>query len=83
MLYVKTKQQIADLMAKALNNPQTWEHLVDIAQIRGGITAEKGNVAPALLAVPPGLSLPISAAECSDSKFNITTPGAQCLCDWS
>ena len=54
MLYVNTKQQIADLMTKALNNPQTWEHLLDIAQIRGGITAEKGNIAPLLIAAPPG-----------------------------
>ena len=82
-IYVNTKQQIADLMTKGLNNPKTWEHLLGIAQIRGGITAEKGNVAPAVLAVPPGLSVPISAAECPACKFNITTPGAQCLCDWS
>ena len=32
MLYVNTKQQVADLMTKALNNPQVWEHLLDIAQ---------------------------------------------------
>ena len=63
MLYVNRKQQIADLRTKAINNPQTWEHLLDTAQIRGGITAKKGNVAPALLAVPPGLSPPISTAE--------------------
>ena len=61
MLYVNAKQQIADLMTKALNNPQTWEHLLDIAQIRGGLTAEKGNVAPHLMAAPPGLSLPLAA----------------------
>ena len=82
MLYVNTKQQIADLMTKALNNPQTWEHLLDIAQIRGGITVEKGNVALHLMATPPGLSLPLAAARCATCGFDITTSGAQCLCDW-
>ena len=41
MRYCITKQQIADLMAKALNNLATWEHLLDIAQVRGGVTSEK------------------------------------------
>ena len=34
--YVNTKQQIADLMTKALNSPPIWDHLLDIAQIRAG-----------------------------------------------
>ena len=83
MLYMNTKQQIVDLIAKAPNNQQTWEFLLDIAQIRSGMTAETGKVVLALLAVPPGVSLPISTAECSDCKFNIKTPCAQCFCDWS
>jgi hypothetical protein len=53
MLYVNTKQQVADLMTKALNNPVTWEHLLDIAQIRSG------SEAPSMLASPPGLALPL------------------------
>ena len=36
--YVGTKQQIADLMTKALNKPETWQHLLDISQIRAGPT---------------------------------------------
>ena len=82
MLYVNTKQQVADLMTKALNNPQTWEHLLDIAQIRGGITAEKGSVVPLLIAAPPGLSMPMSAAQCNVCGFDTTT-ASQCMCDWT
>ena len=83
MLYVNTKQQIADLMSKALNIPTTWEHLLDIAQIRGGLTAEKGNVAPQLVAAPPGLSLSIADVQCATCGFDTTTPGAQCPCRWN
>ena len=58
MLHVNTGQQVADLMTKALNNPQTWEHLLDIAQIRGGIMSEAGNSTnpAALIESPPGLA---------------------------
>ena len=67
MLYVNTKQQVADLMTKALNNPQTWGHLLDIAQIRAGIMTPAGNAtAPALVAAPPGLALPLHYAQCPD-----------------
>jgi hypothetical protein len=84
MLYVNTKQQIADLMTKALNNPQVWEHLLDIAQIRGGIESEAGNsTKPALLSVPPGLALPLSAARCQNCSFDISTAGSICPCDWN
>ena len=83
MLYVNTKQQVADLMTKALNNPQTWDHLLDIAQIRPGImSAAATATAAALLAAPPGLSQPLSASRCPVCHFDITTAGAQCLCDW-
>jgi len=83
MLYVNTKQQVAELMTKALNNRQTWEHLLDISQIRPGITSSAATAASAaLLATPPGLSLPLSASRCSVCQFDITTIGAQCLCDW-
>ena len=82
MLYVNTKQQVADLMTKAPNNPQTWEHLLDIAQIRGGLTAEKGNIAPLLIAAPPGLSMPLAAAQCDICGFNTTT-ATQCMCNWN
>jgi len=82
MLYVNTKQQIADLMTKSLNNPQIWEHLLDIAQIRPGIMSAAG-IAPALLATPPGLALPLSAAQCSTCNFDITIKGSQCPCEWN
>ena len=36
MTYTNTKQQIADLMTKAITRPDTWAHLLDIAQIRPG-----------------------------------------------
>ena len=85
MLYVNTKQQVADLMTKALNNPQTWEHLLDIAQLRGGIMSEAGNATSpaALLAAPPGLALPLSAVSCSECGFDTTTQGFTCPCDWT
>ena len=85
MLYVNTKQQIADLMTKSLNNPQTWEHLLDIAQIRAGITSQAGNFAlPALLTAPPGLALPLQAACCPDFCSNTTgASGAGCLRKWN
>jgi hypothetical protein len=84
MLYVNTKQQVADLMTKALNNPQTWEHLLDIAQIRAGIMSPAGNfTSPALLAAPPGLALPHRYAKCPGCQFDITTPGASCPCHWN
>ena len=83
MLYVNTKQQVSDLMTKALNNPQTWGHLLDIAQIRPGIESAAGAATnPAMLAAPPGLSQPISAARCPVCHFDITIEGAQCPCDW-
>ena len=34
--YCNTKQQIADLMTKALNSPPVWQYLIDLAQIRAG-----------------------------------------------
>jgi hypothetical protein len=85
MLYVNTKQQCADLMTKALNSPPVWEHLLDIAQIRGGITSQAGNATiPAMLATPPGLALPLSSACCSVCGFYITgAQGASCPCGWN
>jgi hypothetical protein len=84
MLYVNTKQQVADLMTKALNNPQTWEHLLDIAQLRPGImSAAATATSAALLASPPGLSLPLSASRCALCHFDMTIAGAQCPCDWN
>jgi hypothetical protein len=83
MLYVNTKPHIADLMTKALNNPQVWEHLLDIAQIRGGIESEAGNsTTPALLSVRPGLTLPLSAVRCSVCSFDISSIGSSCPCEW-
>ena len=81
MLYVNTKQQIADLMTKALNNPATWEHLLDIAQTRCGLQNEAGTSA-ALLAISPGLSLPFAAVNCPGCGFDTTTPSYQRACDW-
>jgi hypothetical protein len=70
-------------MTKALNNPQTWEHLLDIAQIRPGVVSAAATATSvALLAAPPGLSQPLSAARCPVCHFDITIEGAQCLCDW-
>ena len=40
MRYVGALQQVADLMTKALNKPETWLHLLGITQIRPGITSE-------------------------------------------
>ena len=83
MLYVNAKQQVADFMTKALNNPQVWEPLLDIAQVRGGLETEAGVSKPALFATPPGPSLPLNAACCPACKFDTTLPGSQCPCSWS
>ena len=86
MLYVNTKQQIADLMTKALNNPATWEHLLDIAQIRAGVTSEKPTQhelsAAMLLTSPPGLSMRIQDAECPGCSFRFKEHG-HCACAWN
>ena len=88
MVYVNTKQQVADLMTKALNKPEVWHHLLDIAQIRPGIMhpTEKSSKIPTAAVImpkgPPGLSMPINAAECSLCSFNITVDGATCPCHW-
>ena len=86
MRYCNTKQQIADLMTKALNSPATWEHLLDIAQIRGGVTSEKATPhdlsAAMLLTAPPGLTLRISDVECSGCGF-WTQPQGDCPCAWN
>ena len=86
MLYVNTKQQIADLMTKALNNPATWEHLLDIAQIRAGVTSEKPTQhelsAAMLLTSPPGLSMRIQDAECPGCSFRLNSHG-HCACAWN
>ena len=82
MKYVNTKQQCADLMTKALNNPQAWQHLLGLVQIREGIETPAGTL-PALLSVPPGLSLPISSAHCSTCGFDITGCSQQCPCWWN
>jgi hypothetical protein len=81
MKYVNTKQQAADLMTKALNNPQTWSHLLELVQIRAGIESPAGPV-PALLAAPPGLAQPMSTALCNTCGFNITN-STQCPCEWT
>ena len=38
--YTNTKQQIADLMAKAMTKPDVWNHLIDLAPIRQGPVPE-------------------------------------------
>ena len=81
MRYVHTKQQAADLMTKSINNPQTWENLLELAQIRAGLEAAAGTL-PALLSAPPGLALPLSSKQCPMCNFDITTPGSQCPCTW-
>ena len=82
MLYVNTKQQVGDLMTNAINNLQTWAHLLDIVQIRPGHESATG-IMPAMLATPPGLSQPLSAAQCTVCNFDITTKGARCPCTWN
>jgi hypothetical protein len=63
MVYVNTKQQVADLMTKALNKPEVWQHLLDIAQIRPGImhpteVPSKTSTAAFIMPKgPPGLSV--------------------------
>ena len=76
MKYVNTKQQAADLMTKSINNPATWSHLLELAQIRAGLESETGAL-PALLAAPPGLSLPISSRQCNTCNFNISQKGVR------
>ena len=80
-LNTQRKQQAADLMAKALNNPQTWSHLLELVQIRAGIGSPAGPE-PVLLAAPPGLAQPMSTALCHTCGFNITN-GTQCPCEWT
>ena len=75
MRYVGTLQQIADLMTKALNKPETWSHLLDIAQIRGGLTSEDKTTGK-----PTGTALSLSDACCTDCGFVIN--GDQCPCNW-
>ena len=83
--YCNTKQQNVDLMTKALDNLAAWEHLLDIAQIRGGVTSEKATsqVLPsaALLTPPPGLTLRLADVECTGCGFRSNTHG-QCPCVW-
>ena len=83
MRYVNTKQQAADLMTKALSNPEVWSHLLELAQIRPGIESATTKTFAALIAAPPGLALPLSTAQCPTCNFDITTPGSQCPCMWT
>ena len=75
MRYVGTLQQIADLMTKALSEPETWSHLLDIAQIRGGLTSEANT------GEPTGAALSLSTACCHDCGFVLQ--GDSCLCSWT
>ena len=83
MRYVNTKQQAADLMTKALSNPEVWSHLLELAQIRPGIESATTKTIAGLIAAPPGLALPLSTAQCPTCNFDITTPGSQCPCMWT
>ena len=78
MRYTNTKQQVADLMTKALNSPDTWHHLLDIAQIRSGLTSK---TAETLVAPVVGTAMPIASAECRTCGFNITS-SSDCPCTW-
>ena len=60
MRYVGTLQQVADLMSKALNKPETWFHLFEIAQIRGGLTSEAKAGKPQIV----GKALAIQSDSC-------------------
>ena len=76
MRYVGTLQQVADLMTKALNKPETWFHLLEIAQIRGGLTSE----AKAVKTQIAGKALAIQSNECDSCGFIVS--GGQCACSW-
>ena len=82
MRYVNAKQQVADLMTKSLNNPVIWAHLLDIAQIRPGITAPIGSK-PAMLASPPGLGPLVADVDCTDCGFDLSLSGSLCPCTWT
>ena len=81
MQYVNTKQQAADICTKSINDPQTWSHLLELCQIRGGLESATGLL-PALLAAPPGLALPIISKECPTCNFNVSQTGSVCPCRW-
>ena len=76
MRYVGTLQQVADLMTKALNKPETWFHLLEIAQIRGGLTSE----AKAVKTQIAGKALAIQSNSCDSCGFIVS--GGQCACSW-
>ena len=82
MRYVNTKQQAADLMTKSLNNPGVWSHLLDIAQIRPGLEKASSTLM-SMLAMPPGLALPLATKQCATCGFNMTIQDAQCPCMWN
>ena len=77
MRYCNTKQQIADLMTKALNSRDICYHLLDIAQIRPGLTSERAETRPVSVAE----ALPLAAVECPTCHFNTST-SKECLCHW-
>jgi hypothetical protein len=72
--YVGTLQQVADLMTKALNKPETWAHLLDISQIRSGLTSANTGK-------PSGAALNLSSACCQDCGFVVH--GNSCPCNWT
>ena len=72
--YVGTLRQVADLMTKALNKPETWAHLLDISQIRSGQTSANTGK-------PSGAALSLSSACCQDCGFVLQ--GETCLCHWA
>ena len=82
MRYVNTKQQAADLMTKSLNNPGVWSHLLDLAQIRPGLE-EASSTLMSMLAMSPGLALPLATKQCPTCDFNMTIQDAQGPCMWN
>ena len=72
--YVGTPQQVAGLMTKALNKPETWAHLLDISQIRSGPTSANTGK-------PSGAAFNLSSACCQDCGFVVH--GDSCLCSWT
>ena len=78
-----TKQQIADLMTKALNSLPIWHHLLDIAQIRRGSTSPHAETLKSTSTT--GQTLSLSTARCSSCGFDITAFGSSpaCPCSWS
>ncbi len=64
--YTNTKQQIADLMTKAMTKPDVWNHFIDLAQIRRGPFPEgqREGARPTTTTTTTARALAVAAAAC-------------------